>query len=581
MTDPADRKNGKQVVTTDVGFELVYNDFINAMAELDFRLKPSEAGRYAGHDVYLRKSLTVNPEVKIWRNLDDCGEMERELYVKMLRKAKDRIQKGEDDYYCEMVEKKIYEVFLFKPQDKKSPVYGYACNKMNGNVALSRSITGREAFKQIPRKDWFPKLAGLHPYDLLSLFPKPEAKAMLMLLGRTVCGVGGTVIDDTMISHKMRVAGIVVGLEAGLGKSTLLEYIRASLTELGFTSTSMSASMKFGMGRVANSDLAFRDDLTLKQQQDMLCSNELKTVITGGTLKVEEKGARSYDCDAKATIIAMTNRYSINQFYDMDSGSISRYHFLYTYSQRELSKVYPDSDGRTLSRWCQLADKYSCSELDLGCYLLACAADFFLDVTGYILEDGQLKHKGEDKTQELFEKLTQQYFYKPYVSHVEKLVESIAHLTSFAIAYTARDDDELKSYLIAKGESSSFSFELLSAAINNYAKSTTNEPYDLLDLNSSCRLSISYKMDELKNARRNKNVGSAFEQLTRELVHKDSTTYPTTFFHYTQYWNKIRVRIRKMVAGYESQSFKPVAKNQSLRDSLVQISDSLRAQPKD
>ncbi len=564
------RLEGESANASQIGYGEVYRDFMDAMWVSNFKLMPSETGIYAGHDVYVRRKLSVRNNVSIWRNIASCGTLERNLYMRTLVNVRNDLLKPEDKEYTEIL-CDICDTLMTKPRLKNTRTYGYACNLMSESPEFSRSISGEEAFKHIPQKSWFPQLAGLSPYDLLTLFPKPEAQTMLLLLGRVVCGAKGTKIDGRPIHHKARTAAVVVGLEAGLGKSTLLEYVRDAIAELGFTDTGLSANMKFGMGRVAEADLAYRDDLTVKQQRDMLESNELKTIISNGVLKVEEKGARSRDCQSKATLIALTNNYSINQFFGMDAGSISRFHFLYTYSSAELDRVYPDFDGRTQERWDYLSSKYAVNKLELGCYLLACAAEIFLSAIGYEITANGITQKGKDRSEAILNGLAQKYHYKPFVSHYETLVISIGHMAALSIALAGCHNDDVKQRMLRNCENSSFGYELLSESLRYYCESTTKEAYDIKGINKGCKVSIEAKSNDIKDARKKMSMPEAFATLTKELIHEDGSGYPPNLTHYVTAWAKVKPSIGKWCEDYTKAGFKDVTGNRHLKSTLDEL----------
>lgn len=521
-----------------------------ALTRKGFRLLPSRYGTFAGHQPYILTPLEANPDLKGWKQVATKNEL---LAFKGAFKSVVQDIINDDDQSKELAVK-IILAGMETPGNESTAMHQIGRHDAEYEKSIfTRSFIGStlpSVHKQIPSVSWFPKLVDLDPLELLTLFPKPEARAMMLLLGRTILGVGGTVTTEGTIQHRMRAAGIVVGEQAGLGKSTFLTYLLTALTDLGYTSTTIGkAKGKFGMGKIAEADLAFKDDLTSEEQKALLANIDMKTIITGGVINAEDKGLNATNVESKATIIAFTNVYVKSHFYSMDSGSIDRFNFLYTYNQEELTSHYA-FDARTEPNYQRLAKKYNVSINQLTTYLLARSAEYFLDTIGMEYREEQLtKIEGRGCGLEAeWGRLQQLFFYKPYVSHTEKLVTNIAELCALAVALartaTRNEPDKMLRNLVK----SDFSFNLMVQALLHFKDNTDDVLYNLQDVKAECRESITdNKLSELLNR---KNLAEAFKTCTDEIYTHDGSCYPHTLSLYTKFWEQKRKDIPSMVDKY-------------------------------
>lgn len=112
----------------------------------------------------------------------------------------------------------------------------------------------------VPDREWFD--SALHEVtmnDVFSIFPEAETEMLKLILGRI--GVGRTNHKppgkDEPVDHTARMAGVIVGKDAGLGKSTLFNGLTAALSKCGFTThTFKSTEDRFGLKAAALSNVA-------------------------------------------------------------------------------------------------------------------------------------------------------------------------------------------------------------------------------------------------------------------------------------------------------------------------------------
>jgi len=239
-------------------------------------------------------------------------------------------------------------------------------------------------FAYIPEKEWFkPEIADLKFEDIVKIFPHYEAQMMKLILGRAVVGRSGTVHPNTneVIHHGFRKAGVVIG-EPGVGKTITLNGVLDAMKYLGYEVTAMGDfGSRFNQGEIITSHLAYNDDLTTEGLKSMLTAHSFKSVVTGGTERVENKGTDAVEVVANTVILANCNEWKPELTYDLDSGAISRLAPIATYRLYELEEMSEEA-GHDLHpaahiRW--LCEKYGVEPRTLYIRLLRDCADFFMD----------------------------------------------------------------------------------------------------------------------------------------------------------------------------------------------------------
>lgn len=138
----------------------------------------------------------------------------------------------------------------------------------------------------VPDRAWFdPALHEVTMRDVFSIFPEAETEMLKLLIGRI--GVGRTNHlppgKTEPVDHTARMAGVIVGKDAGLGKSTVFNGMTAALSKCGFvTHTFKSTEDRFGLKAAALSNVAYKDDTSLSSLKKFLAAEETKILITGG-----------------------------------------------------------------------------------------------------------------------------------------------------------------------------------------------------------------------------------------------------------------------------------------------------------
>lgn len=241
----------------------------------------------------------------------------------------------------------------------------------------------RETYAYVPEKEWFSEdLRALRFEDIVRIFPYAEAQMMKLIIGRACVGRTGAVHPGTrkVIEHGFRKAGVVIG-EPGVGKTITLNGILNAMKYVGYDVSSMGDfGARFNQGNVVTSHLAYNDDLTLDSLERMLKAHSFKSVVTGGTEKIENKGTDAIEVVANTVILANCNEWKPEITYSLDSGAISRLAPISTYRLFELEEM-SDTEGHDIHpgshiKW--LCEKYDTDPMSLYLRVLRDCTDFFL-----------------------------------------------------------------------------------------------------------------------------------------------------------------------------------------------------------
>lgn len=241
----------------------------------------------------------------------------------------------------------------------------------------------RETYAYVPEKEWFSEsLQALRFEDIVRIFPYAEAQMMKLIIGRACVGRTGAVHPGThkVIEHGFRKAGVVIG-EPGVGKTITLNGILNAMKYVGYDVSSMGDfGARFNQGSVVTSHLAYNDDLTLDSLERMLKAHSFKSVVTGGTEKIENKGTDAIEVVSNTVILANCNEWKPEITYSLDSGAISRLAPISTYRLFELEEM-SDAEGHDIHpgshiKW--LCEKYDTDPMSLYLRVLRDCTDFFL-----------------------------------------------------------------------------------------------------------------------------------------------------------------------------------------------------------
>lgn len=179
----------------------------------------------------------------------------------------------------------------------------------------------------VPQVEWFDeRLQEIDNEQLLSLIPEAEREVMMLFLGRAMMGREGTPFTNGGVQDlKWRSIVCFEGPQAGMGRTTLLDYLSRGLGICGYNAEAIDdLTGRFGHGRTALADFGYIDDLDPQGTIRTLSSALLKTVASGGTLKTEEKGLMSVMSVALGVYMICTNQLNLASLAELDSGNLSR-----------------------------------------------------------------------------------------------------------------------------------------------------------------------------------------------------------------------------------------------------------------
>ena len=261
---------------------------------------------------------------------------------------------------------------------------------------LSGTVEG--VYSYVPEVSWFSEeVQKLKFEDIITIFPPAEAEMIKLIIGRACVGRTGAVHPGKTepLKHSFRKAGVVVG-ETGVGKSTILNGIREAMKYCGYTVSSMGdLSSRFNQGSVISSHLAYNDDLTQASLEKMLTAPSFKSIVTGGTEKVENKGTDAIEVVSNTVILANANDVRSEISYVLDSGAISRLALLSTYRKYEQQDMSEQigRDIHPIANIKYLMEEYDVDEITLFTRVLRHCTDAFLE---QVQSGANIHSKSED-----------------------------------------------------------------------------------------------------------------------------------------------------------------------------------------
>lgn len=543
-----------------------YRDLFNKLRQsLDFagyQLIATPGGSFCGFSVYHKEQLEVeglsqpksfyyfkkvraNVESEALRFLDTVKSICEEA-------AGSTESKAERKMWAE-----VNQDFADRQLANRSAMSNISYGLVGGTERLG-TITGRPGnHKVVPQLSWFsPELQAYDPEDLLTLLPEAERKVLVLLLGRIMVGAKNTQVAEGIIDHTARSYGILVGREAGLGKSTLMEFIRDALETLGYTTTQLNSNLsKFGWGEIATCDLAYIDDLTDEIQKALLQNANLKSIVSNDYLKVEEKGIPAVSVRSSSVILGCTNSTNYSHYIGMDSGSISRLNQLDTYNSHELAQVRPDvDDARIKPYWEAKAKELGVTTRTLAARLLQHAASQFLEATGYTVDASGLlrKDSAKDVLEQLGKSLRDSFRIDVSLHHADELPLVISRLTALAIA--AEGNPRKRQQLMDNLQYADFSPDLVLILMELFVN-TSSLPEAFQGclpkhLSLDCKKYLRDKLTDIRRLSSSQSVEKAFGTLVGELKSNKSFGYPSKSSHYQQNWVQAKRQMELMIHNY-------------------------------
>lgn len=528
-----------------------------------YMIVPAIGGEFCMYSVYTKHypkvpGITFPDSFWYWRKIDSCESADRTKFHAILKETCEDLldSSGWKGY------QRINEDFADRPADPRSSVSGTAFNRVRySDSSMLATLTGKTGYhKYVPKREWFSSdVQAIDARSLLTLFPDAEAQMMMLALGRLVSGSSGTKIAEGNLEHTWRSYCILVGTSAGMGKSTLLsKYLGDALGKMGYICTRAPMDdTKFGWGRPAVSDLCFYEDLTPQSQKALITGNRTKTIVSNEVIPCEEKGQPRIEVKAKALLLACTNKYTYSDFIGMDNGQLSRLNLLYTYTEDDLARQYPDlkQDARIKPYWEKLARQLQVTTDTLMMYLLRTSLDMFLDVVGMEPEHEWLtRNPDKDNLEMTVKGLREQFVVDTKLSHAEELVKQAGHLLAITIS---QQKAKGKATMLAKLAELDYSSDLLLVQMELFTRST-NERYsgvfeklELVHLSQGIKGHVRGKLADFRKYHLTKTSDECFSLISKELVAKSSGfLYPGKLSHYSAGWLETKRNIPDLVNHY-------------------------------
>jgi hypothetical protein len=288
-----------------------------------------------------------------------------------------------------------------KGRESGSPLYQYVYGLLRHNskgeiTGLKQFLDGinldiheKSAKKFVPPLSWFDeRIRQLTAQDLVTFFYPEELELFMLQIGRVTVGRNETIhTNGEKLDHTFRNFSIIVGEDAGMGKSTLMNNLISALTYCGYDVAILQENERFGWGKIVRSDLAYVDDLTRETQRKLITSGQTKQIISNGVLSTEKKGIDPIDHKSKTTMMACSNSYDPSDFYNMDTGLISRCKLLYSLTYAEIKQIEDQfseisrksPNKRIKEHWAYLCEVLDTEKIVLSLYFLRLCTDKFLE----------------------------------------------------------------------------------------------------------------------------------------------------------------------------------------------------------
>lgn len=519
----------------------VWEDFISKVGR-EYQFVPDPEGRFSGFSVYyLCKKLEIKglqtPEsFSYWRKLTHNDKQE---YSKFYNKASIVLAAMGSNASKEARNKltAIFNSLLGRINDNRSELFSQAMARISADATVRTLDGSPECHKVVPMVSWFsPQVQALDPLAMLSIFPEAEAKILMLILGKALVGYNGAVTREGVVDHTARAYGIMVDQVGGLGKSTIMNYVRETMAKLGFSVVAVNINMsRFGWGSIAKSDLALIDDLENEKLKAIITSAQIKSLTTNGTIRVEEKGIAACEMRSLTTVLGASNTTDPRHFFEMDGGSMSRLNQLQCHSPSYLTDKFGTfRQGAIKEHWDSLtASIDGCNIETLTSYLLARSAEYFMSEVGLSVVDGNLT-KGEDRLMETMEALREQLRICPNMTYTDDFLKSLGKFQAYKLRRKSTEEAKLELRNLK------LSPKLLIAYIEFYGSDEVEDNIKNAIIPTTLdRESLRYahkKLSEFKQQENTCSYSRSFENIISQLSSDRGFGYPRSLSFYDPKW---------------------------------------------
>jgi len=383
----------------------LYNKGVALLKSRGFTLELTEGGDHVNHRILKPSDPPMLEGVKYHHSFQPLQDISTDIDFEGIEAA----------FHPDLCEPEVREFWepLFRPKAGDSNLLSFTerllrMRRVNANKNIHQTLEYGHTFDPagrlggqpvlnpriwVPDRDWFdPILHQVTFADVFTIFPPAEQEILRLILGRIGVGRANHLPPGRSepVDHTARMAGVIVGKDAGLGKSTLFNGLTAALQQCGFvTHTFKSTEDRFGLKTAALSDVAYKDDTSIASLKKFLAAEETKILITNGLLQTEEKFQNAEQIWPKCVILVNSNDWNSKFAYDLDPGIIDRIKIISTYREYEVAKNRDTLEGtlsdgspdlRPRSHIPYLANKLGVSQEALYLWCLRLATDRFWEV---------------------------------------------------------------------------------------------------------------------------------------------------------------------------------------------------------
>lgn len=541
-----------------VSFSSLMVKLRNKLAVEGYFLIAEPRGYFGGFNVYEVRKPSVPSGITIDRSFKTLVRLETrqdyEAFQTVIADVCRACSADANEHFKAWV--KVYKGFTDDVANKNNPLLSASLAEIKGNrgVRPSRTLSGKVAGCQewVPPRDAFdPEVQAITPEQLLAILPPAERDTFMLFIGRVLAGINGDTLADGEVSHGARMLVMVIG-EAGVGKSTLQQYLADAMNALGYTCKAFGGEQKtsFGWVPAVLASMVTIDDLTDEYTGRMLNDHRIKTLASSGQSAFREMYSTDIDLQCRAGVFMLANSMEYRQQLTLDGGVLNRLHQLECYSKDEL-----EANGTAITpvTWNALSQQLGYPVQTMATWLLRLCLDRFLEVTGHTWVNGVLQPDfDKNRLEKVLDANREQYRIKSGLTHIEEIVSAAAHMTALTIATNpSYNPDKL---LAAVGDMS-FSPTLLLAVLFPFIKQKQLEgrlaTMQLHELSRDIRLNhLGRRLTDLDGSfvqkLQDRTIDQAFSDVTSEMMSVYGIKYP----HKMAAWSSLWFRERRKVAGY-------------------------------
>ena len=382
----------------------LYSRGVKHLADFNFVVELDEAGEHVHHRILRPASPPAVQGITYPASFQPLQDISKIEDFQRIERAFESADSEVRDFWQPMFRPKAgeHEITLFAQRLLKM-------KRVEANVNIHNildyghtfdpdgALTGNQAVSSprvwVPARAWFDdKLKKVTLADVFTIFPEAEQEILRLIIGRVGVGRSNHKPPNFLepIDHTARMAAVVVGKDAGLGKSTIFNGMTAAFSRCGFlTHTFKSTEDRFGLRAAALADIAYKDDTAMKSLKAFLSAEETKILITNGLFQAEEKFQNAEQIWPKCVMLVNSNDWDAHFAYDLDPGIIDRIKILSTYREYEVRKNRDKLGGmasegtpdlRPRAHIPFLADKLGVSADALYLWCLRLATDRFYEI---------------------------------------------------------------------------------------------------------------------------------------------------------------------------------------------------------